>query len=53
MPSAYAIRYKNVRIAHTRIFPYNVHFFINEEAQQIVIIGVVHGKRKDALFIGR
>jgi hypothetical protein len=30
MPSAYAIRYKNIRIAHTKIFPYNVHFYIEE-----------------------
>ncbi|MDR0618909.1 MAG: type II toxin-antitoxin system RelE/ParE family toxin [Bacteroidales bacterium] len=53
MPAAYAVRYKNVRIAHTRVFPYNIHFFIDEEKEQIILIGVVHQKRKDALFIDR
>jgi hypothetical protein len=53
MPSAYAIRYKNVRIAHTKIFPYNIHFFIDEIKRQIVVIGIVHNKRNDALFLER
>ena len=25
-PTAYAVRYKNVRIAHTEKFPYAIHF---------------------------
>jgi mRNA-degrading endonuclease RelE of RelBE toxin-antitoxin system len=53
MPSAYAIRYKNVRIAHTKIFPYHIHFFIDEVKGQVVITGIVHNKRKDALFLER
>jgi len=53
MPSAFAVRYKNVRIAHTKIFPYNIHFFIDEMKAQVVIIGIVHNKRKDALFLER
>jgi plasmid stabilization system protein ParE len=53
MPLSYAERHKNVRIAHTRDFPYNVHFYVDEEKEQIVIIGVVHGKRNDALLLDR
>ena len=53
MPAAYAVRYKNVRIAHTKVFPYNIHFFIDEEKEQIILTGVVHQKREDALFIDR
>jgi len=53
MPSAFAVRYKNVRIAHTKIFPYNIHFFIDETNAQVVIIGIVHNKRNDALFLER
>ncbi|MDR0834420.1 MAG: hypothetical protein LBN93_09620 [Candidatus Symbiothrix sp.] len=33
MPSTYAMRYKNVRIAHTKIFPYNIHFYIDEVSE--------------------
>ena len=53
MPSAYAVRYRNVRIAHTKIFPYNVHFYIDEVKSQVVIIGIIHKKRKNALFLNR
>ena len=53
IPSAYAIRYRNVRIAHTKTFPYNIHFYIDENKAQVVIIGVVHNKRNDALFLDR
>jgi len=53
MPFAYAVRYRNVRIAHIEIFPYNIHFYIEEEKSQIVIIGIIHNKRKDALYIDK
>ena len=53
MPTAYAVRYRNVRIAHTKTFPYNVHFYIDEDKEQVVIIGIVHNKRNDALFLDR
>jgi len=53
MPSSYAVRYKNVRIAHTKVFPYNIHFYIDEEKAQVVIIGIIHNKRNNALFLDR
>jgi len=53
IPSAFAVRYKNVRIAHTKTFPYNIHFFIDEMKARVVIIGIVHNKRNDALFLER
>jgi len=53
MPLAYAVRYKNVRIAHTKIFPYNIHFYVDEAKAEIVIIGIVHNRRNNALFLNR
>jgi len=53
MPLIYAVRYKNIRIAHTKIFPYNIHFYIDETKAQVVIIGIVHNKRNDAMFLDR
>ena len=53
MPSVYAVRYRNVRIAHTKVFPYNVHFYIDEDKKQVVIIGIIHNKRYEALFLDR
>jgi mRNA-degrading endonuclease RelE of RelBE toxin-antitoxin system len=53
MPTAFAVRYRNIRIAHTKVFPYNVHFYMDETNAQVVIIGIVHNKRKDALSLDR
>jgi len=53
MPSAYSVRYRNIRIAHTKVFPYNIHFYIDEIKVQVVIIGIVHNKRNNALFLDR
>jgi len=53
MPTSYSIRYKNVRIAHPRIFPYNIHYYIDKENSLIVIIGIIFNKRKDALNLKR
>lgn len=42
-PTAYAIRYKNVRIAHAGKFPYAIHFFI--EGNLVVIIAIIYAGR--------
>lgn len=44
-PSVHAIRYKNIRIAHPDVFPYAIHFYIDEPADQIVITAIVHNHR--------
>jgi len=49
-PYAHAIRYEKFRIIHTDIFPFSVHFYINNVTNQIVIVGVVHDS-KDSAFI--
>ena len=53
MPFIYAVRYKNVRIAHPKKFPYNIHFYIDKTNETVVISGIVHNKRNDALFLDR
>ena len=44
-PKIYAVRYRNVRIARTRTFPFNVHFYSNEKKKIVVVIAIVHNKR--------
>jgi plasmid stabilization system protein ParE len=44
-PKAYGVRYKNIRIAHPPIFPYSIHFYIDDLQNRIVIIAIVHGRR--------
>jgi mRNA-degrading endonuclease RelE of RelBE toxin-antitoxin system len=53
MPSAYSTRYKNVRIAHPKIFPYNIHFYIDETTKTVVFTAVIHNKRNPKLAISR
>jgi mRNA-degrading endonuclease RelE of RelBE toxin-antitoxin system len=53
MPTAYNIRHKNIRIAHPKTFPYNIHFYIEEETKTVIFIGIVFNKRKDAIKINR
>ena|ERR1700761_8926738 len=42
-PTQFAIRYKNVRVAHTNKFPYAVHFFVDNDI--IVITAIIYGGR--------
>ena len=44
-PTVHAIRYKNVRIVHPDVFPYAIHFYIDEPARTIVITAIVHNSR--------
>jgi hypothetical protein len=45
MPASYAIRYKSIRIAHPKVFPYNTHFYLDKSNKVIVITAIVHNKR--------
>lgn len=45
MPQVFSIRYKKVRIAHPKRFPYNIHFYIDEPNTAVVITAIVHSKR--------
>ena len=44
-PEVYAIRYKNVRIVHTNIFPFNIHFYIDKNQKLIVVTNILHDRR--------
>lgn len=44
-PKTYSVRYKKIRIAHPKRFPYNIHFYIDESNTTIVITAIVHSKR--------
>lgn len=44
-PRIYAVRYKKIRIAHPKTFPYNIHFYIDEPTKIVVIIAIIHSKK--------
>ncbi|OYU83351.1 MAG: plasmid stabilization system [Flavobacterium sp. BFFFF2] len=49
MPFAYPKRYHNMRIAHPKIFPFNIHFYIDEHQKTIVFTAIIHNKRNSEL----
>ncbi|MFM9837820.1 MAG: type II toxin-antitoxin system RelE/ParE family toxin [Cyclobacteriaceae bacterium] len=52
-PLAYSIRFKNIRIAYPKIFPYGIHFYVDEYNSKIVIVAIVHNKRNPDLVRSR
>lgn len=44
-PLNYEVRYKQVRLAYCTVFPYAIHFYIDEPAKQLVVIAIVHQHR--------
>lgn len=53
MPTSYSPRYKNVRIAHPKTFPYNIHFYIDEVNETVVFTAIVHNKREPKIAMNR
>lgn len=42
MSIVYAVRYKSIGIAHSKRFPYNIHFYIEKSHSTVVITAIVH-----------
>lgn len=41
-PLLFEVKYKTVRTAYTAIFPYGVHYNLNENTKIITILGIFH-----------
>jgi plasmid stabilization system protein ParE len=46
MPEAFAVRYKNIRIAYPKRFPYSIHFYLDDYKATVVITAIIHSKRQ-------
>lgn len=44
-PNAFAIRYKNYRLANLRVFPYALHFIIDEDSPIVYVTAFMHTSR--------
>jgi hypothetical protein len=44
-PLNYEVKYRNVRVACCDVFPYSVHFYINDSENKLVIIAIAHQHR--------
>lgn len=45
-PAMGSIRYENVRITFTRIFPYNIHYIIDDGKQLVIILRVLNQNKE-------
>ncbi|TKC02332.1 type II toxin-antitoxin system RelE/ParE family toxin [Pedobacter cryotolerans] len=52
-PKGYEIKYKKIRSAFTDVFPYAIHFFIDDEYKRIVIVAILHQNRNPKLHQNR
>ncbi len=52
-PKAIAVRYDETRCAVLDIFPFMVHFFINERQKQVVISAVFHTSQNPEIWSKR
>lgn len=41
-PLAFQIKYKNVRMVLLEQFPYQIHYFIDDDSKQIIVLAVIH-----------
>ncbi len=49
-PYAFAIRYDNIRLALPDVFPYPIHFYVDEPNGSIIIVGIVfEGRDRNAI----
>jgi plasmid stabilization system protein ParE len=44
-PEGFQIKYKNVRTVLLEQFPYHIHYFIDDEKMQIIVLAVIHAYR--------
>lgn len=44
-PFIYHPIFDNIRIAHPKFFPFGVHFIINNDKKEILIVAILHNKQ--------
>jgi plasmid stabilization system protein ParE len=44
-PLRFSKRYKDYRIAYTKVFPFGIHFYLDETQERILVVAILHVKR--------
>lgn len=50
-PNAFSIRYKNIRTAVVSVFPFMIHYRVDEKTKTLVIAAVLHTSRNPGFWI--
>jgi ParE toxin of type II toxin-antitoxin system, parDE len=41
-PLLFQVKYKNIRTAYTEVFPFGLHYHLNQDSKTITVLGVFH-----------
>ena len=52
-PLAFQIKYKNVRTVLLEQFPYHVHYIVDDDKKQIVVLAVIHAYKNPRDYSNR
>jgi plasmid stabilization system protein ParE len=52
-PFGFQVKYKNVRTLLIHQFPYHIHYIIDENLKQVVVLAIIHTYRKPQDFSSR
>lgn len=52
-PTAFQIKYKNVRTVLLEQFPYHIHYIVDDTKKQIVVLAVIHAYKKPKDYSNR
>ena len=53
IPQGFQVKYKEVRTLLLRQFPYHIHYLIDEDKKQIVILAIIHAYKNPQDYSGR
>lgn len=52
-PTAFQIKYKNVRTVLLEQFPYHIHYIVDDTKKQIVVLAVIHAYKNPKDYSNR
>lgn len=52
-PLLFQVKYKTVRVAFTEVFPFGVHYNLNEETKTITVLGIFHTSLSPSKWLKR
>lgn len=52
-PLGFQIKYKNVRTVLLKQFPFHIHYIVEEEKNQIIILAIIHSYRNPQDYSNR
>ena len=52
-PTGFQVKYKTVRMYLVKQFPYQIHYFVDDTKEQIIILAIVHAYRNPGDYSNR